>query len=277
VSLQRTNYGLNNEHLFYDVSIVVYCEGKEIDGHTHDEMFWGRVLSSFGINCVCKSRGSKTDIIPLALQALQGNVENVAFAMDRDYGDYHGFPIEDRRVLYTYGYSWENDILLGLDATAVFSMFAAIPHGDSVDQDLVSFVAAASDTGCRVAQMDIQNSLTAVALFDREKPVSIFVGTGPNLRFNESDIARRFNQIAASEEMPETGEGSPNWLRVFFGKACARLIYQWFVDRSQVYDSRSKIPYDAFLRLCILTMKFNAEESPRDRHYKNAIEALSQH
>lgn len=64
MSLERTNYGLSNEHLFYDVSFVVYCEGKKNDGNTHDEMFWSKVLSYFGIKCVCKSRGSKNEIVP---------------------------------------------------------------------------------------------------------------------------------------------------------------------------------------------------------------------
>ncbi|MDQ1850760.1 hypothetical protein Q9299_20865 [Gemmobacter fulvus] len=271
MSLERTNYGLSNEHLFYNVSLVVYCEGKESDGATHDEMFWGRVFSAFGVKCVCKSKGSKTNIVPLARRAVEGDVKNIAFAMDRDYGDYHGFPILDTRVVYTYGYSWENDVLLSLNAVAVFSMFAAVANGDSVDQDLRAFTVAASESASRVTHMDISNALTTIALFDRGKPVSIFVGGGQDLRFDAEGIARTFVKISAEHEMANVNEEQHDWLRVFYGKACTRLIYQWFVDRSLAYSSRSKIPYDAFLRSCISGMVIDPETNIRDKYYRGAV------
>lgn len=275
MSLERSNYGLNNEHLFYNVSLVVYCEGKEGDGSTHDEMFWSKVLAYFGVSCVCKSKGSKTNIVPLAIRAIEGNVRNILFAMDRDYGDYHGLPVSDQRVIYTYGYSWENDILIDIDASAVFSMFAPIANGDAVDQDLVVFTANASDSASRVAHLDIRNAPTGKALFNREKPVSIFTGEGPDLRFNEEVIQNNFASITATEEVANIQETQHDWIRVFYGKACARLIYQWFVDRSQFYSNRSKIPYDAFLRLCISTMAFRPDQSPRDIYYREAVTALT--
>lgn len=274
MSLERTNYGLNNEHLFYNVSLVVYCEGKEGDGSTHDEMFWGKVLSTFGVSCICKSKGSKTNIVPLALRAIEGEVKNVVFAMDRDYGSYHGLPLEDRRVIYTYGYSWENDILLGLNAAAVFSIFAAMANGDKVEQDLSAFLVAVSDSASNVTHMDIKNALTTKALFDRDKPISIFIGEKNELRFNAERIAENFALIEATEQMADVQEMQYDWMKVFYGKACARFIYQWFVERSQAYSNRSKIPYDAFLRICISTMDFKPDENPRDQYYQGAIEAL---
>lgn len=275
MSLERTNYGLNNEHLFYNVSLVVYCEGKESDGSTHDEMFWSKVISSYGVRCVCKSRGSKTNIVPLALRAIQGDVRNVAFAMDRDYGDYHALPVEDERVIYTFGYSWENDILLGLNASSVFSLFAPVSNGDNVERDLAAFIISVSDCAARVTHMDIRNAPTSKALFDREKPVSIFVGAGESLRFNEALIEEKFAQIVESEDVIDIEETRHDWMRVFYGKACARFIYQWFVDRSQAYSNRSRIPYDAFLRVCISTMDVRAGTSSRNRYYSEAVARLA--
>lgn len=275
MSLERTNYGLNNEHLFYDVSLIVYCEGKENDGSTHDEMFWTKVLSSFGISCVCKSRGSKPNIVPLALRAIEGDVKNIAFALDKDYGDYCDQLIKDRRVIYTYGYSWENDILLGLNASSAFSMFAPVINGDDVERDLAAFVTSVSDSAVRITCMDIRNVSTSVALFDRDKPVSIFVGAGSGLRFNEELVSEKFMQIAASEAVADVQELPDDWIRVFYGKACARFIYQWFVDRSQAHSNRSKIPYDAFLRLCISMMDLRPEINARNRYYCEAVAGLA--
>lgn len=274
MSLERTNYGLSNEHLFYGVSLVVYCEGKEDDGTTHDEMFWGRVFSEFGVTCVCKSSGSKSSIVPLALRAIDGNVENVVFAMDRDYGDFHGHVLENRRVIYTYGYSWENDILTALDAAVVFGLFAPVSSEDTVSADFQSFKSSISVTCSEVTEMDIQNAPTSRSLFDREKPVSIFCGVGQDLNFNVGKLRTAYAAIAADEGLPAIGGHNHDWLKVFFGKACARIIYQWFVDRSQSYGSRSKVPYGAFLRLCITLMKLTPAVHARDRYYADSVARL---
>lgn len=195
--------------------------------------------------------------------------------MDRDYSDFHGFPIEDHRVIYTYGYSWENDILINLDVESVFSMFAAINTGDSVVEDLRGFLEAVAPCASDVASMDIQNALTSRPLFNRDKPVSIFCGDGENLRFNKVRIEEEFSRISLEEDMPSPPGINLDWLRVFYGKACARFIYQWFVDRSNSYNVRSKIPYDAFLRLCIARIEFRPEENARDSYYKATVRFLT--
>lgn len=274
MSLDRTNWGLANEHLFYNVTYVVYCEGRAENGVTHDEMFWKRVLASFDISCVCKSRGSKTDIIPLAQRAIEAQTENVIFAMDRDYGSYHGLPLTDRMVFYTYGYSWENDVLLSVDAGAVLSVFAACNENEAVEEELRSFLISSADCANRVTHMDIKNIRTTEALFDREKPVSIITGTGQGLRFDEALIIQNFDRLCQVVVVDEIDGERIHWLRDFYGNACAKIIYQWFVDRSHLIPSRSKIPFDAFLRICISTMKVDAESNERDAYYKSMTDAF---
>lgn len=274
MSLERTSHGLGNEHLFHNVTYIVYCEGKESDGTTHDEMFWEKILTSYGISCKCKSSGSKSNIEPLARRALQDNVKNVIFAMDRDYGNYHGLLLESQNVFYTYGYSWENDIIINIPIENVFILFAATNSMDEIIQDFHGFLSNISQSASRITHMDISNNLTSVALFDRDKPLSIFTGSGQNLSFNEVAITEKFNQIAEDNTMPDIHENNHDWLRVFYGKACAKLIYQWIVDRSHAYNNRSKVAYDVFLRSCMNAMDLNSTQSLRNQYYREITAPL---
>lgn len=271
---ERTLNGLRNEHLFYGVDIVVYCEGREADGATHDEMFWSRVLSAHGVRCVCKSRGSKTNIMALIESTRTGGVDGVAFAMDRDYSNFYGFPAVGDNILYTYGYSWENDILFDIDAESLFGLFAPLQSKDSVQRDVGNFLLAVADCANQVARLDVINAPTSSAIFDRDKPLSIILGSGDDLRFDEPRFVARSIEIAAPVLVAVEILDQITWLKDFYGKACARLVYQWFVDRSKGYTGRSKIPYDVFLRMCIALMKFDPDMRERDAHYRDLASRL---
>lgn len=168
--LERTTNGLSNEHLFYDTDLVVYCEGREGEADTHDEMFWEKVLTSFGVRCTCKSGGSKTNIIPLAQRATNEGASNVAFAMDRDYCDHYGFPLVGDNILYTFGYSWENDVLIDVEIDRVFVLFAPIKKGEELRRDYEEFKLSVQEDCEAVNRIDIVYYPADQALFDREKP-----------------------------------------------------------------------------------------------------------
>ncbi|MDT8922788.1 DUF4435 domain-containing protein [Pseudomonas taiwanensis] len=122
----RTNSGLSNFHAFFGVEYIVYSEGgdpkkskknEHSDDATIDEVwsidsiFWRSVFSKFlpGTAIKIKSLGSKDFVRPYAEKIQTNSIKNSIAVFDRDYDCYRGEIINHPRVLYTYGYSWEND------------------------------------------------------------------------------------------------------------------------------------------------------------------------
>ncbi|MEL7341062.1 MAG: hypothetical protein AAGM67_11285, partial [Bacteroidota bacterium] len=96
----RTERGLSNEHLFYGVEFIVYCEGETVEGESSslDEVFWTAVFSNNGRAVKCKSFGGKDALVALATKVSEGEIENVVVAMDRDYDHLTGNVIGHSKV-----------------------------------------------------------------------------------------------------------------------------------------------------------------------------------
>lgn len=124
MSFIRTNSGLSNARLFYNADIVIYTEGgsksyslSEVEagmfnGDSIDIKFWNSVLKSnnFTKKVKFKAIGSKTAGKTLTDKILNGEIFNTAIAKDRDLDDFTQNIIESPYILYTKGYSWENDV-----------------------------------------------------------------------------------------------------------------------------------------------------------------------
>ncbi len=119
---RRTTSGLSNQHLFVDADAIVFLEGGESYsreavelGHfseiSADIRFWKKIFSIYFPKgrLVFRSIGSKATVRSIALDLQNGEIENVIVAMDRDFDYMHGSQINCDNVLYSYGYSWENE------------------------------------------------------------------------------------------------------------------------------------------------------------------------
>lgn len=116
MSFQRTVQGISNLATFHCVDFIVFTEGKvddpSISNGCHDKVFWHRMFGIFSPQKKVKvlSRGSKTDLIPIAEDVANGRISKTIVTFDRDYDDIIGNPYSHPMIIYTYGYSWENDI-----------------------------------------------------------------------------------------------------------------------------------------------------------------------
>jgi hypothetical protein len=111
---ERSKSGQQNRSLFFDVDYVCYVEGGAEDGaeHAHDITFWTSVFRETMPNTKikCIPRGGKPILEALARDVIEKDLSNTIVAMDADYDHATGETISDKRVIYTHGYSWENDI-----------------------------------------------------------------------------------------------------------------------------------------------------------------------
>jgi len=123
-SFKRTLSGLKNQYLFYNVDLIVFLEGGKISynkeqvyldkytAETEDIIFWKNIFSKFQSNkkIKFKSVGSKTTIKEIAFDIINGNIKTIIVAMDNEFDEILNQRIKHPNVLYTYGYSWENDV-----------------------------------------------------------------------------------------------------------------------------------------------------------------------
>lgn len=119
----RTSSGLSNMARFYNADLIVFTEGgtnsfssqEALDGNFNinsvDIKFWSTALKKYGLDNKLHFRalGSKTSAEELALKVANLEIRNVLVARDSDLDDYFNRKIDSPFVLYTYGYSWEND------------------------------------------------------------------------------------------------------------------------------------------------------------------------
>lgn len=120
----RTRAGISNQHLFHNVDYVVYVEGgrrsynledvfygKCSDSST-DIAFWRNIFNKYGINkkIKFKSIGSKSTARKIAAEVRDNNISNTIVALDRDYDGVLDNLIDSPKIIYSYGYSWENDL-----------------------------------------------------------------------------------------------------------------------------------------------------------------------
>ncbi len=126
MSFTRTISGLSNLHLFYDSDLIVFTEGgtqtfalDEIEEGKYstnsvDIKFWKNIFEINGLEKKVSFRaiGSKTASKSICEKIVNGEIHNTAVAKDRDLDEYVDTMFTSPFILYTKGYSWENDVFV---------------------------------------------------------------------------------------------------------------------------------------------------------------------
>lgn len=152
---KRSISGLNNQHLFYNVDIIVFVEGgnksfskdEVYSGSYHTEtediIFWRNLFFIFNNTkkVKFKSVGSKTTIKEIVLDLVDGKLQSVMVAMDNEFDEILKLKIEHPNVLYTYGYSWENDVWNHIVIQSIIEELSAVKiEHDEIKQNFNSFI-----------------------------------------------------------------------------------------------------------------------------------------
>lgn len=123
MSFKRTNRGISNQHLFHNVDLIVFVEGGlsytkdevnegKYNNESIDSVFWKKLFHKYANTKKVKFKavGSKSTIKEIALDIVNGNITSVMIAMDSEFDELLALKIDHPDVLYTHGYSWENDV-----------------------------------------------------------------------------------------------------------------------------------------------------------------------
>ena len=120
----RSISGLMNFHRFVKCRFVVYCEGGSqnislsdalsgvYNKSAEDRTFWDALLRTVGFRDIhLKPLGSARHVIDIADFIITHNIFGSLAVMDRDFPGKKKI-FSDNRVLYSFGYSWENDVVV---------------------------------------------------------------------------------------------------------------------------------------------------------------------
>jgi hypothetical protein len=152
---KRTKSGLNNLYLFFGVDLVVYLEGGSrnysfdevkkgnYNEDTVDIIFWERIFQEFkpNIKIKFKSVGSKTTVDDIAKDIIVNNISTSMVAMDSEFDEVFNKRHSHPNVLYTYGYSFENDIWSeNIIKEIIHSISATKPISKDIKDNISKFI-----------------------------------------------------------------------------------------------------------------------------------------
>lgn len=146
---RRTLSGLKNQHLFYNVDIVVFVEGGDksfskaevLSGQYHEEtediIYWKNVFSIFRTleKIKFKSVGSKSTIKEIAMDIVNGKLSTVMVAMDNEFDEILNTRTIHPNILYTHGYSYENDVWNSIVIKAVVEELTAVEIDNTIIEE----------------------------------------------------------------------------------------------------------------------------------------------
>jgi len=124
MSFSRTNSGISNLPIFYGAEIIVYTEGgnksfslQEVDEGSFntksvDIKFWNGLLKSnnYSKKVEFRALGSKAASKNICEKIMAGEIQNTVVAKDRDLDFDELTQFDSPNILFTKGYSWENDV-----------------------------------------------------------------------------------------------------------------------------------------------------------------------
>lgn len=151
----RTISGLNNQHLFHNVDLIVFLEGGSVSynkqevyagkysSETEDIIFWKNIFSKFlnDKKIKFKSIGSKSTIKDIVVDIVNGQLKTIMVAMDNEFDEILKRRIQHPQVFYTYGYSWENDVWNNNVIKGVIQELSAVQiENNDIDLNLNQFI-----------------------------------------------------------------------------------------------------------------------------------------
>ncbi len=126
----RSNWGLTNRARFTGARYTVFVEGGggNAGQGSDDVIFWKAVFARLrpDLALTLKPLGGKPQLENIARKVALGQVENTIVAMDADFDEILGEKIVCPRVIYSYGYSWENDALAFASVEAVLERLVKV-------------------------------------------------------------------------------------------------------------------------------------------------------
>ncbi len=259
---QRSRSALSSMHLFFNVDVVVFCEGGAsrnaadaleltLDGRTLDAMYWANVVSFHGLTKKYhfKSVGSKETLLTIASNVTAAGSTTVTVCIDSDYDVQLNKMIVCPRLAHTYGYSWESDVL---DRSVLHGTLRHLvgPPPSGVLADMENSITQLERDLVRWCEVDVALKAKAKpCVLDRRAPLSVVDLAADPPRLSQAVLRRNLTAIGyqrVPKRVCRLQEATV--LRVAFGKLISRLLYHLVHKFASRVVQGLRLDYDGFMR-----------------------------
>lgn len=288
-SFSRTNSGLSNLKLFCQSDLVAYTEGgsksysleEVFDGKysksSIDIKFWTCILETLGCSkkITFRAIGSKNSGKQLTDKIVSGSIKNSIIIKDRDLDDFLCLTVDHPNVIYTKGYSWENDVFTQESTLDLLADLIDMPLND----DEISHV--------KKLYSDIEKQLKKLIrleIFFRQNGVSFLTDLAGEAFINEKmefSKAFVFKKILAQAKEVSRPCKKASFKREInpyidcYGKLVSILSYRIICYYSKQYNSQRSMPKDLITKVFIKNYK-TWLQSQNDEYYLNVVEKINQ-
>ncbi|WP_417323141.1 DUF4435 domain-containing protein [Erythrobacter aureus] len=287
MSFERSASGQANRALFYGVDWVIYTEGGSESGgpvRSYDTLFWGAVFRSVepALRIKAIPRGGKRQLASLARQIIDDDIDNVVVAMDRDYDGINQNLLDHPRVVYTFGYSFENDIFEPESLSELFSSLAPNTlEEDELDTEIGEWSRLFISTARWPMKVDIIAKKNDVAGFDRDRPQKYFQSNayGCEPKASRDRMVAETDRILARCRDRSFGTGSiPETLpKSIVGHLWEVFAFRLFSFLHAKYCSTAKLNYDQIRSSGIAHLQIRimraADNDNMSDYYRGAVMA----
>lgn len=255
MSFSRTKSGLSSYHNFFNVEYLIYSEGGKPPvangSNTNwsiDSIFWRGIFERFspGVKVKIKSMGSKANVTPYAEKIQRNEISNSIAVFDRDYDPYRGEAINHPRVLYTYGYSWENDACqaeLLIQALAIIHPNGQLLESDETDiRNRFDFFLKSIN---RMVFVDLLCGLNKIKGVDRENYWALIDTSDPKLyKLRKRQFLELIQSIKNRRASPlrYLGNTRISAHTDCYGKIISRFCYSLYCEYYKKITSQNSIP-----------------------------------
>jgi hypothetical protein len=265
MSLRRSSGSLGSLHRFYQADLVVFCEGGPSlsveeavataqTPPTLDTIFWTSVIASLGIvkKCHVKSVGSKPTLMSIADDVEALNIQSVTICLDSDYDRVSGRASSCRRVAYTFGYSWENDVLSQPVLEKILACLVG-PVPEQARQLLVGAVTQLEKDLVKWCEIDIALAVRkGIYILNRDKPLSSADMQSIPPCLGEGKLTANLRNLGYVRRPKRVVRVIPSdSIRLTFGKLVGRLLYHMVVTFAKQVVPGVRLDFDMFLRMAI--------------------------
>lgn len=288
-TFDRSHFGRQNRALFYGVDRTIYIEGGPASADkatdTFDALFWRQTFLAFRPELKIKliPRGSKETVIKLALDTQYHKESSTLFAVDRDYDSLFGRLIDRPDVIYTFGYSLENDIFHPDLLTYLFFVMCPVCDIERDVEELLEGLIADFCNDVWWAQLaDVCGNIISRKVIDRERPTRYIpdhrYGKKPKLAKSvlQKDVARA-NSGLARKTVRHAPLKKSDLPRFAVGHLYAAFCYKSLMYLHSKYSRTAKPSKDAITSIAVANfsnwLHIN-RASEIARYYQNALKDI---
>ncbi|MCW0015822.1 DUF4435 domain-containing protein [Rhizobium sp. BT-226] len=265
---ERSPDGISNRALFLGVDIVAYHEGNSTDDISLDTLFWNNVFECFRPDLKVRflPSGGKTDILEILKGAPEEN-RNSLFLLDRDYDDICGDYIDRSDVLYTYGYSFENDIFSKeLIDYFIYNQLPIAERRQQWNQEIMNYFEDTDEILRTIAKFDQMSRKINVGGIATDGFQRLYtdgrLGGKPTIAEEIVEIEQSRISQNLQENSHENVDG--NWQRRINGHFLMDISYRMVVFLARKLDSRFSVE-KKFLIRAFLSRSFNSIDEADER------------